>query len=171
VNAFFTRHDLQFNHRFFSATQLIKRIKSCFVTCLVVIAVGCSLDGCKKENQEKKDTLKPIPTAPEVQDTAPAESARPVQKTTGPLATKGAWTVQVGAFTQQTNASAAIETLRSKGYKAYAVETVIQGKRWHRVRVGDFATKQQAGSLQETLKSVAGFRDAFVVSRESEALR
>ena len=168
MNAFFTRRDLQFNHRFFSETQLIKRIKSCFVTCLVVIAVGCSLNGCKKENQEKKETLKPIPTAPEVQETAPAESVRAVQKTTG-LATNGPWTVQVGAFTQQKNATAAIETLRSKGYKAYAVETVIQGKRWHRVRVGEFATKQQAGSLQETLKSVAGFRDAFVVSREREA--
>ncbi|MFQ5852728.1 MAG: SPOR domain-containing protein, partial [Candidatus Binatia bacterium] len=62
------------------------------------------------------------------------------------------WSVQVNAFASLKDARSLARGLRSKGYEAYVVSTMIKGRVWHRVRVGRLATRDQAKRLLQTLK-------------------
>ncbi len=74
------------------------------------------------------------------------------------------WSVQVRAFCQEVDAKTLIQDLRSKGYEAFSLKAVVKGRLWPRVRVGDLETKDEAQDLRDTLKSIGGFSDAFLVN-------
>jgi cell division septation protein DedD len=50
------------------------------------------------------------------------------------------WTVQGLATPDQGIATKLIEKLKAKGYDAFVVGVEIDGKIWHRVRLGNFKT-------------------------------
>ncbi len=104
---------------------------------------------------EPQKAVEPLPPPP--------EPAKPVKQIAEPVAVDGKWTVQVGSFIQKDNASRMLRTLQSKGYQAYVIEAIVDGKTHHRLRVGRFASEQEARALEKNFESKEGFSDAFVV--------
>jgi len=61
------------------------------------------------------------------------------------------YTVQVGAFSNSSNAINLSLKLTQKGYPAFIEESIAQGKSTYRVRVGKFKQRQEAASLENRL--------------------
>ncbi len=75
------------------------------------------------------------------------------------------WTVQVNAFPDEEPARSLAERLKGKGYDAYVATANIKGHVWYRVRVGHYQSRDEAGKLQETLRSKENFSKAIIASR------
>ncbi len=75
------------------------------------------------------------------------------------------WTVQVASMERKQDAEALASGLRDKGYDAYVVTADVNGKAWHRVRVGQSANLADASKLQKTLKMSEKLAAAYVISR------
>ena len=73
------------------------------------------------------------------------------------------WSVQVKASQIQSESLGLAKKLKNKGYNTQVVEAQIQGRTWYRVRIGRFATQQEAQALLTTLKSKEGLSGAFLV--------
>lgn len=67
------------------------------------------------------------------------------------------WSVQAMATTEKQLASDWLQKLKAKGYQAFVIDADINGKTWHRVRIGGFATRQDAEDLRATLKAKRAF--------------
>jgi cell division septation protein DedD len=89
--------------------------------------------------------------------------ADPARRTESVRARSG-WSVQIAAFLHKEHSLRLVKTLNRKGYRSFVVETVVQDRIWHRVRVGRLATQAEAEVLQQRLKSQECFHDAFVVA-------
>lgn len=61
------------------------------------------------------------------------------------------YTVQVGAFSNATNAKNLVEKLVQKDYPAYIEVAVLSGKASYRVRVGKLRTRQEVEALERKL--------------------
>jgi len=72
----------------------------------------------------------PGPEVQEVQETPPeiATASRP----------KGGYTIQISSFRQLGDAIERMETLKVKGFMPHRAMALVNGKMWHRVRVGKF---------------------------------
>jgi DedD protein len=84
------------------------------------------------EPGKKLASAKPQATLPQ---TMPKNSAQE---------TVGKYTVQVGAYLKEDEAKKRSEALRSKGYTAFYIPGVSDGKTWFRVNVGTYATQDEA---------------------------
>jgi len=102
--------------------------------------------------QEKQ--APPDGTAVKVQDPAAGKDVQ-----------QAPWAIQVNAFPHERDAQNLIQKLKKKGYDAYVVSADVQGRIWYRVRVGNFATRQEARTMQEELKTKEKFTKAITVSR------
>lgn len=65
-------------------------------------------------------------------------------------AVSGQYTVQVASIENRTNAEKTVKELIEKGLDAYYYETVVNGKRYYRIRCGKFSERTEA--LQYSLK-------------------
>ena len=86
------------------------------------------------------------------------------EASTGAAAEKE-WTLQVSSHKGQEEAERMAAKLSNKGYAAY-VATVELGERgtWHRVRVGQFSSKQEAEVLADTLMDDMRMSAPLVIS-------
>jgi cell division septation protein DedD len=75
------------------------------------------------------------------------------------------WTVQVAAFAELKDAEKLAGQLRSEGHDAYAVTAEVEGRIWHRVRVGQLKNLKEAMELRKDLASTKTFKTAFVATR------
>jgi cell division septation protein DedD len=102
------------------------------------------------------------PTAPPAQraDAAPPTAAAERRATDGPPAVAGRFTAQTGAFRQQATLDEMVTRLRRAGYEPRAVR--VPANDLIRVRVGSFASREEAARLVARLRS-DGF-DALVAS-------
>lgn len=99
------------------------------------------------------NTATPEPVA-SAQAAAPTPAATAAAGGASRPAGSGAYTVQVIAYNERTQADAAVASLKSKGFDAYAMTAQIPGKGTiHRVRVGRFSTRADAESAAATLAS------------------
>ena len=88
----------------------------------------------------------PAPTLPEAP--APGESPRTVPDRSN----IGRFTIQVAAIRDETRARELESRLNRKGYSAYTIKTELQDKGiWFRVRVGRFATREEALSTAKKI--------------------
>lgn len=109
-----------------------------------------------KENESPKVVVEKTP--PTKQDTPPDKSTMPK------IDPSGRYTVQIGAFQNQTEANKLMNSLKSNGYPAFIkqVETP-DNKTWYRVRVGTFSTKSEALNYGDKLKQRAsGVKYVFI---------
>jgi cell division septation protein DedD len=103
--------------------------------------------------QENKPSSPPVVGAPSQQP----QTAKPATR-------ENIWAVQTMATTDKPDAQSWVSRLKAKGYDAFAVEAEIKGQIWYRVRVGAFASRQDAEVLRAALSAQEGFRDAFVAA-------
>ncbi len=96
----------------------------------------------------------PTPT-PRAAVVKPKPSPRPRKVAALPRITaRGRYTVQVASFGNERVASMLAQSLLSRGYPAFVTKATIEGKgTWYRVRVGTFATRQEAKRYGEILRS------------------
>lgn len=74
------------------------------------------------------------------------------------------WAVQVASLARRNDAEAIASGLREGGYEAYVLTAEVEGKTWHRVRVGKFSDLRAAQHLQGSLVYRGHFKDAYVDS-------
>lgn len=67
-------------------------------------------------------------------------------------AASGKYSVQVGAFRDPARANGLAHRLRSKGYRVYLLTTEVRGELFHRVRVGEYESRQEAQRILDKLK-------------------
>lgn len=126
--------------------------------------------------EAEKEPKRPEKTAKaEIKETKPAEKApeKPVEQAVAvPDTTASAasapdkpWSVQVNAFPDQRSARIWVDRLNNKGYNAYMVEANIRGRTWHRVRVGHYATREEAEKVEDMLQKKEKLTAAFATSR------
>ncbi|HVO96011.1 MAG TPA: SPOR domain-containing protein [Terriglobales bacterium] len=125
-------------------------------------------DQTKIERRKKKDepsfvvknTLPPVEATKE-----PKRVATDAGKRASAGDTRGpAWTVQLAAVPQRTEAERVVKKLRDKKYDAYIESAVVGGSERYRIRVGRLASRADAIKLQGVLKSQEGFTQSFIAS-------
>ena len=109
----------------------------------------------------------PAPVAPQLSPATSVDSASG-ESNKSPKRERPAntWSVQAMATTEKQLASDSVDKLKAKGYEAFVVNAEINGKTWHRVRVGSFATRQDAENLRVALKAKEGLHDAFLAGND-----
>lgn len=78
---------------------------------------------------------------------------------------RGAFSVQVGAFTVRENAQRLVRRLKNDHGAADMSMIDLSGTRYFRVRVGRFTTRGEAETFRDRLVSSGEFATAFVVAR------
>lgn len=104
--------------------------------------------------------------SPKAQPAAqPKATPPPKSKPADPPSSKNRFTVQVAAFKDLDSADRLVQTLRSKGYKAYHIGADKSGAgRLYRVRVGAFSDRPAAQKMVNRLKTDQ--MDGLVVSTQ-----
>jgi cell division protein FtsN len=138
------------------------------------------------ENEKNKDDLtfyntltktpasksaeeKPAEKAPEVAN-KPASDARreakPEQAESDESRTgTKTWSVQVNSYPDAKSANDLIDRLKNKGYNAFVTEANVNGKIWYRVRVGRFASREEAMKTEAALKNNENYSKAFATRK------
>ena len=114
-----------------------------------------NLGGCYEKGGKDKKALeayeKLIITCPlSLEATKAQKRINALQKKFIPIG--GKYGVQVGAFSEQNRAEGLVKRLKNDGYDAYIMTINIEGKQFHRVRVGRLATEIEAQKLAKRLK-------------------
>ncbi|GJM17221.1 MAG: hypothetical protein DHS20C13_25480 [Thermodesulfobacteriota bacterium] len=102
-----------------------------------------------KEVIEEKETAEIVIEKPK-----PVEKKSPKDSGAMPkIDPNGRYTVQIGAFQNQTEANKLVSSLKSNGYPAFIKQVQTPDKKnWYRVRVGTFSTRSDAVSYGNKLK-------------------
>lgn len=99
----------------------------------------------------------PVVTRPRDGLTKAAADVAQVNATPEPGAPEGhegGFQLQVSSFKTQGEAQAFSDQLRGRGHKAYVREAMVPGRgKWYRVRVGPFATQQQAMNYRTSFEA------------------
>ncbi|MBP1659453.1 MAG: hypothetical protein H6P95_645 [Candidatus Aminicenantes bacterium] len=99
----------------------------------------------------------PKPTAAKT----PTETKKPAAASTG------LYYVQVGAFTDRSQAQAAADKYKKQGYTAVVANPKpADTKTWYRVRLGGYASRDRAVNLLEKLNAAAGKKTDFRVVQD-----
>jgi cell division septation protein DedD len=125
-----------------------------------------SIDEVKKPTVQKtevKPADKPKQDTPAVkpQDTKKPE-VTPVKPVTANVA--GNFTIQVSAHTSLDKARVIENELRNMGYQAYIVESIVNGIRYYRVRIGKFTDKNSASDVLAKLKQTPIGKDCYIIN-------
>lgn len=100
--------------------------------------------------------------AAEFQPLLQSAKASPVRHATDNTELNKRWSVQVSAAPASDIASALAERIKANGYAGYVVQAKVKGQTFYRVRVGRFATREEAELVRESLALHDGYRDAFL---------
>lgn len=110
----------------------------------------------------------PVPAASTAVPAAPAQkqpvAARPAAQQPKPAATRiyDDYWVQTGAFSSKARAENARSSLSSKGISSVLDVKTLQDKTYFRVRVGPYASKNEADYWLSLVKSIDGFSESYV---------
>lgn len=108
----------------------------------------------------------PIEVSP-VPETSPPKTEVRATAPKLPPSTVEAWAVQVGSFSQSTNAIALRDTLRKQGFAAYVEKYSGDGGMAFRVRVGPEVGREQAEKLRGDIERKAKVKGIVVSHRGS----
>lgn len=113
-------------------------------------------------------TRKLPPTA--TRKVPPTATRTPVRRATPTTARaqdvkRGAWLVQVTVTRSESEALRAALELRSRGFQAATDRTTSGGITWFKVRLGPFASRQEAVAAYGRLQSTGKFNEAYVTTQ------
>jgi cell division protein FtsN len=105
--------------------------------------------------------IKPPPSAPAskpvASNPAPAEEevdsgAAPSPAVAVPASASHQYNIQIEAVMDKSGADEMVSRLRTLGYNAQEATTMLNGQTWYRVRVGPYASAEQASAAQDELR-------------------
>jgi DedD protein len=116
------------------------------------------------------DELKEIPAnvpaakvkTPSTERKKPTSQAKVSNKHTTKPSIK-AWALQLGSFSQQTNALVLQDQLRAKGYRAFVVKSKKSSNTRYEVRIGPDLDRSKIEKIAKKLKN-SGNRDSLIVT-------
>ena len=114
------------------------------------------------------DKAKPVGIKPahSVEDQAAVAAVKPTSSVVmAPhlLAAKESLAIQIYSFKDKARADAALEKLKAKGYKAYIMVSDLGARGvWYRVRVGSFATEEEARAVLDAVTT--DFKSGIIVT-------
>jgi cell division protein FtsN len=99
----------------------------------------------------------------------PAPTATPPPPATPPTtvprtSARGSFTVEASPTRSRSEAESMLAALRRRGYDATLVEVERDGDTWYRLRVGRYATSEQATDAMRRLRDVEGMTHVFVAA-------
>jgi len=119
----------------------------------------------KESDSQSKEEAEPLEVSIEKsplenQGSTPAKSAMPK------IDSSGRYTVQIGAFQDQSQANRLLNSMKSKGYPVFIKQMESpDNKRWYRVRVGTFSTRDDAISYGDKIKEKeARIKSVFITA-------
>ncbi len=104
---------------------------------------------------------RPLPSTSLPAGTPPASPPSTVAPRTS---TRGTFTVEASPTRSRTEAEQLLGTLRRRGYDATLVQVERDGDTWYRLRVGRYATADQATDAMRRLRDVEGVTHVFVAA-------
>ncbi len=146
-------------------------------TVLTMFAIGALLAGCNHKSSQaaSENTEAPAKADSAAIVAAPTPQNPPAtfhpNKGMKELAGKGNYVVQVSVFKIKRQAESFAEKLKAQGFQAYVSEvesptTDLEGE-YYRVRIGGFATREEAGEFAEQQLKPKGF-DSWVDSKSND---
>lgn len=106
--------------------------------------------------ETKRPAPEPVPKPVIDEKKPPAEPAREEPIAEAPVreeVPKGKFTIQVGSYQSSQEATQTMNQWKKKGYQAFLATGNVPGKGvWYRVRIGGFATRDEASKYLEKLK-------------------
>jgi len=81
----------------------------------------------------------------------PTRHRTPVAKPVSARSAPGPYSVQIDAMMDRAGAEQMAHRIRAKGFEPYILPTVVEGKTWYRLRVGHYATPEQAQAAESRL--------------------
>jgi DedD protein len=118
-----------------------------------VAGTGPGAEPPVREPAEAGEPAAPPPVALAPPPLAPAPATPPVQRPARLAAPFGRLAIQVGAFAESQAAEQLAERLRSKGYAVYLSPGAGEARARWRVRVGPFASREEADRSAARLKA------------------
>jgi septal ring-binding cell division protein DamX len=122
-----------------------------------------------------ESTLPSTPRPPQA-TTTPTTLARPAtppttvntaatpQAASRPTGGRGSFTVEASPTRSRSEADQLLAQLRRRGYDASIVQVERDGDTWYRLRVGRYATSEQATDTMRKLREVEGITHVFVAT-------
>ncbi|MDX1496738.1 MAG: SPOR domain-containing protein [Salinisphaeraceae bacterium] len=109
--------------------------------------------GTKQAAAAPKPAPKPEPK-PQPESKPEPKPPEPIVEDTPKAMPSGGWMVQVGSYSKQENAESIRKQLAAKGYRVYVSTAQVNGTTYHRVRVGPYQAKAEAGNAASKLESL-----------------
>ena len=81
--------------------------------------------------------------------------------TTAPPAPQPAadgWVVQVASLTTAAGAQRLVDELGEKGFEAFITRSRVEGKEYHRVRLGPVTSREEVDAMVESIKMKTGYQ-------------
>ena len=101
-------------------------------------------------------TSKPATTT-----TQTAQQTKPAAATTA----KGSYWVQVGSYATTDAAEKTKKDLAAKGYTSSIQSITANGKTYHRVKIGPYASRADVDTLLPKIKALPGMGDSFITTK------
>jgi cell division protein FtsN len=118
-----------------------------------------------KPAEDKPPATEPAPTAEKPVAAEPAPEEPAAQEPAPSKPSEGRFTIQVASSRDKSKGEQFVENLIKAGYEARLEEARIGDVVWFRVRVGSYATRDQAKASLGKLKAVRQFADSYVVEK------
>lgn len=121
------------------------------------------IDKVKKEVEESGQ-------APKAEKAAKKKDAPKPRKKALALLLKQPWIVNAASFSTSSEAAGLASMLREAGFNAYLTEFTKDGKKWHRVRVGFFSTRQEAQKASKAIATKHRVKSPWVAKAAKEEI-
>ena len=103
------------------------------------------------------------PAQPQTQAAKPAQA--PAAKPAASTAAKGSYWIQVGSYATLDAADKTKKELSAKGYTS-SIQTIAKdGKTYHRVKIGPYASRSEVDTLLPKIKALPGMGGSFITSK------
>ena len=109
-------------------------------------------------------TQQPKPATSTQQASKPAQTQTPAAKPAATAAKANFW-VQVGSYATKDAAEKTKQELAAKGYTSSIQSITANGKTYHRVKIGPYASRADVDTLLPKIKALPGMGDSFITTK------
>jgi cell division septation protein DedD len=120
--------------------------------------------GAKPEGKEAEKAVKPGATEKKTSQQEPTAARAKVEDSDAKDEGK-IWNVQANSYPDTKSANDLVDRLKNNGYNAFVTEANVKGKVWYRVRIGPFASREEAEKTVTALKNKESLANPFATRK------